>query len=390
MRTNQHTSSSRLTSLPRWVIWINMLGVFWKIIRIAFRQLRSPRKILLAFRHALHRNRLVEGNPTWRKGFVVEDKIYWRLNLPAYPSKALTHVLNNEVNSYGTQTPQGLIALIFAITKKCPLACEHCFEWDQLNQTATLTLEEKIEIIKRFQEYGVGQVFLSGGEPMVEWREMVSLLKSVDVESTDFWIITSGFQLTLEKAQKLKEAGLTGVLVSLDRHDPAAHNRFRGNAKAYDWAIEGVKNAQTAGLVTALSLCATQAFTTLENVTRYMDLAKDLGVLFVQLLEPKAKGRYLAQDVALTASQLQILESAYLSYNTHRAFRDYPIISYVDLMARKMGCQGMGKMYLYVDTDGLVQACPFCGGGKISVMGVGVSAVIGQIQGKGCRANLSY
>lgn len=384
MMTNQQPSSSRLTSLPGWVIWVNMLGVFWKIMRIAFRQLRSPRKILLAFRYALQRNHLVKGKPTWRKGFVVEDKIYWRFNLPAYPSKALDQVIINEVNSFVTRSPQGLIALIFAVTKKCPLACEHCFEWDQLNQMATLSLEEKIEIIRRFQQYGVGQVFLSGGEPLVEWREIVRILEAVDANHTDFWLITSGFQLTTEKAQTLKEAGLRGVLVSLDHFDPQAHNTFRGNTQAYDWAIEGVKNAQAAGLVTALSLCVTQDFTTQENISRYMDLAKALGVLFVQFLEPKAKGRYLTQDVSLSTSQIQILETAYLTYNTQKPFRDYPIISHVDFTTRQMGCQGQGKMYLYVDTDGYVQPCPFCNAYKIPVKNMPISSLIERLQAGGC------
>ena len=87
------------------------------------------------------------------------------------------------------------------------------------------------------------------------------------------------------------------------------HNHFRGDRHAYQNAIEAIDNAHEAGLVTAVALCAVKYFVTMENLSRYMDLAHHLGVSFVQFIEPRAKGRYAHQDVELGEEKLSIREA---------------------------------------------------------------------------------
>jgi MoaA/NifB/PqqE/SkfB family radical SAM enzyme len=43
-----------------------------------------------------------------------------------------------------------------------------------------------------------------------------------------FIVLSSGFNFTRENARSLKQAGLTGVVISLDHFDPEKHNAFRG------------------------------------------------------------------------------------------------------------------------------------------------------------------
>lgn len=91
-----------------------------------------------------------------------------------------------------------------------------------------------------------------------------------------------------------------------------------------------------------------------------MDLAKQFGVAFVQLLEPKASGRYAGKDVALSKDQVALLERLVVEYNSNPTFATYPIIDYADFLSRRIGCNAAGNRYLYINSNGAVQICPFC------------------------------
>lgn len=311
-------------------------------------------------------------------------KYYWRLNGPGFPSLANRILIENEINKvFPFKENKGLRVLYFAITKKCPLNCEHCFEWENLDKKEKLSLEDLKNIIWKFQDYGTTQVMLSGGEPMVRFKDLVALLKSTK-KGTHFWMITSGLGLSLKKARILKQAGLTGVVVSLDDYREKEHNRFRGYKNAYQNAIHAVINAKKAKLVAALSLCATNQFTNEENLAAYMDLAKDLGVTFVQILEPHATGRYFLQDVRLSDDKIALLEKTYQDYNSTKAFKDHPIINYVQYIHRRTGCLGGGNQYLYVNTNGEVQVCPFCNNGTLNALDLEVKEIMEHMSKKHC------
>ncbi|MCJ7758160.1 MAG: hypothetical protein MUP24_08420, partial [Gillisia sp.] len=138
------------------------------------------------------------------------------------------------------------------------------------------------------------------------------------------------------------------------------HNTFRHFKDAYYWVEEAVKNANNNELVTVLSLCATREFISEGNLISYMELAKKLKVAFVQILEPKAVGHYANRDVCLNQEQIEILENFFLKMNFNGNYNAFPIITYHGYYQRRQGCFSAGKKGIYIDTDGDMNACPFC------------------------------
>ena len=57
---------------------------------------------------------------------------------------------------------------------------------------------------------------------------------------------------------------------------------------------------------------------------------------------------------------MELLESFYIKMNFSNEFLDYPIISYHGYYQRRQGCYAGGNRSMYVDTDGNLNACPFC------------------------------
>jgi MoaA/NifB/PqqE/SkfB family radical SAM enzyme len=296
-----------------------------------------------------------------KKIALVDGKYYWDLYIPGYKSEAITNFFSGEtIRTLGTgEKTNRFTNILIAITKWCPLKCEHCFEWDALNGRETLSVSDLKTIVAKFQEKGTGIIQLTGGEPMMKVDYLLEILQS-SKPGSEFWVFTSGYNLTPENAQKLKSAGLTGVVVSMDHFNPGVHNLFRGSNKSFDWVQSGVKNAIEAGLVTALSICVSKTFVTESNLMAYADLAKRMGVSFIQILEPRAVGHYEGKDVLLDAGHEKILEEFYLKMNYGKKYRKYPIVCYHGYYQRKTGCFGSGNRSLYVDTDGDLHACPFC------------------------------
>ncbi len=276
------------------------------------------------------------------------------------------------------------IRMVFiAITKKCPLKCEHCYEWDALNKRETLSLNDLKAIVKKFQDSGVPQFQLGGGEPLVRIDDLVELIKTAK-KTADFWVGTSGFNLTLANALRLKSAGLTGVSISLDHHDPECHNAFRGYADSFQWVTKAVENAHKAKLVVTLSVCTIRSFCTEENLMKYAILAKKLGASFIQLIEPRAVGHYAGKDVILYPEHEKVLEDFYLKLNNDPQFLDFPIIDYVGYKQRRTGCAGSGFRYLYVDTDGFMNSCPFCRSSTTHVLDGPIEESINRMKNIGC------
>ncbi len=336
------------------------LRVLWQVFQVSLQQTGNPLTAIQMIWRIREKYQTIFGEPLMTKIAKVDGRFFWRLGAAGFPSPASVRMHQNEVSRFMPGTsPYGLRTLLFAITKKCALNCEHCFEWEHLNQQEVLSTADLIEIVRKYQAYGTTQIMLSGGEPMLRVNDIYKVLEAA-LGGTDFWIITSGVGLTAERAKRLKQLGLTGVMVSLDHFDASRHNAFRGFENAYDSAVQAVVNANQAGLVTTLSLCATKTFTTAENLARYMELAKTLGVSFVQILEPRASGRYQDQDVELGEKELLLLEKMYADYNTSSAFQDFPIVNYLGYHQRKVGCFGAGNRFFYIDTDGDAQICPFC------------------------------
>jgi len=191
--------------------------------------------------------------------------------------------------------------------------------------------------------------------------------------------------LTIEKARRLKQARLTGVSVSIDHYQKEEHNRFRRNEKSYDQALLAVANAQQAGMLTALSICVTRNTCSEDSLQKYLEFAHSLQVPIVQLIEPRATGNYAGKDVVLSVEQQKVLDDFYVSRNSLKEFAHLPLVQHTGYQQRRKGCAGSGNRYIYIDTDGNVNACPFCENKKSHFLSGNPKEDILALRNEGCN-----
>ena len=308
------------------------------IVGIAVKSYKNPWNWIAVPLALIEKRRRNIGQHRLYKFANVAGRYYWGLYTPGWKSTSFKNFIASEMNRIVpiTQKTNRFVNTYVAITKKCSLQCEHCYEWENLNKKEVLSAEQLNKIIATLQEQGVSIIHLTGGEPLLKMELITMILNNAD-KSTDFWVLTSGLKLTDENAKKLKASGLNGIMISLDHYIPEKHNEFRGFKDAYYWVENGVQNAINNNLVTALSICVTKDFVNYENLMNYAELAKKMGVSFIQILEPRAVGHYKDSDVDLTEEQMKLLDDFYIEMNYNPKNKDFPLISYHGYHQRRLG-----------------------------------------------------
>ena len=366
---------------------ISELNIWFSLFQLVFNHFRNPLKCLSILRKLVDIRKQVLGEFQLQKFVKANGKYYWDLYTPGFKTKAFTKFMEGEIDRFeplNIDTNQ-FTHVFMAITKKCGMRCEHCFEWDALNGKEKLTETDLHLMVSKLNKIGVGQVQFSGGEPLLRVDDLINVLSRTN-NNIEYWVNTSGHGLTMENAKKLHDAGLTGVLISLDHFDDQKHNLFRGHKNAFHWAMQAVNNALENKLIPAFSICVTKPFITRENLIQYATLAKELGVYFIQILEPKAVGHYKDKAVELQAEHIKILESFYLDLNYDKKFVDFPLITYHGYHQRRTGCFASGNRSFYIDTDGDIHSCPFCHSKTGSFLNSDHSKSIEQLKLKSCQS----
>src|SRR5260221_8209284 len=149
--------------------------------------------------------------------------------------------------------PYGRVAddLRTSITARCTFRCispmpAEGLKW--LARDALLRYEEITRLARIFvQRYGVRTIRITGGEPLVRIKveELVGMINAID-PTLDITMTTNGVLLR-DKAQKLADAGLKRINISLDTlHADRFHEIAR--ADMFARTMDGIEASREAGL----------------------------------------------------------------------------------------------------------------------------------------------
>ncbi|MGC5324204.1 GTP 3',8-cyclase MoaA [Brevibacillus sp. SYSU BS000544] len=117
--------------------------------------------------------------------------------------------------------------LRISITDRCNLRCMYCMPpkgTSFLPDQSLLTNEEIVKVVRVMAKMGISRVRLTGGEPLLR-PDVESLVASLaSIPTIRDISMTSNGLLLAKKAQKLKEAGLKRVNISLDSLKPERYS----------------------------------------------------------------------------------------------------------------------------------------------------------------------
>ena len=233
------------------------------------------------------------------------------------------------------------------VTRRCNLACGYCNEYDGFSPPVpTETLLASIDHLARL---GTASITLTGGEPLLH-PDLDRLVRAARGHGMIVTMITNGFRLTKGWIERLNDAGLQGMQISIDNLQPdeismkslssverklallAEHARFKVNVNS----VLGVSGERTEDVVTVARTAA-----------RY-GLQHSVGVLHdhtgtLKKLSPKQRQAY--DEVT------RISPSIVHSLN-YRLFQR----NLMEGRPNDWKCRA-GARYLYVAEDGKVHWC---------------------------------
>lgn len=360
-----------------------MLQIAWLILK----KVKSPVKVIKTIRRILTVRKGMLGNRKLTKLIKAGRKYYWDMHSPGWPSKAFRNFYSDEIdrNIGGKENYQPAKLVVFSITNKCPLRCEHCFEAKSLGKKDHLSLSQIKEVLTRLKRNGLTKVGISGGEPMTRLDDIVDFVGEFSKE-VDFWVLTSGYNVNYENALRLKKSGVKGLSISADHFIMEEHNLFRKSPHAFEWMQEAVENAKSVGLLVCLTICATNKFVSRANMLKYSQMAMSLGASFIQIVEPRSVGAYENKNVELTQDKIEILEDFFVDVNYDRDYREFPLIAYNAYHQRRLGCMGNANRYFFIDSEANIHPCHFCRDNIGNLLADNYEKLIQKLKAfKGCK-----
>ncbi len=305
------------------------------------RFLRRALRLLLAFRH----NKVVR----------VFNGYKLHLYLPAYPSRAFFYAIESKL----LRTPPGPTTIVFSMTKACTYKCQHCYQRKDGGPDLDETL--LIETARSIQDAGVAMFDIEGGEPLLRFSRLMSLVQAID-ERSEIWINTTGAELKPDILDQLKQAGLFGLMVSIHSPDAEKHDAFTGVPGSFEVACETLKLCRRIDLVAAFNSVLSEKEVRHGGIRNLMELACDLDCDYVQLIHPKPAGTWMGREEGMQRDRelIRDIQQEHVRYNSRRMHK-YPSLAAQVFEESKpvLGCTAGAVDRFYVNAYGEVQPCEF-------------------------------
>ncbi|HOT95024.1 MAG TPA: GTP 3',8-cyclase MoaA [Methanoregulaceae archaeon] len=168
-----------------------------------------------------------------------------------------------------------------SLTQACNLNCIYCHAEGEQHPEEELPREQIAEILRVARTFGIRSVKFTGGEPLLR-RDLEEIVSSVPpgMESS----MTTNATLLADRADALKQAGLSRVNVSIDSLDPARYRRITGHPMLGE-ALAGVEASLEAGLTPVKINMVVLSGINEDEVDALIDYVRQDANLVLQLIE---------------------------------------------------------------------------------------------------------
>jgi len=164
---------------------------------------------------------------------------------------ALRYVPGAGKSLLGTGPGRGPV-VVWNATRRCNLACRHCYAEANTPGGRELTTAEGFSLLDDLAAFRVPVLLLSGGEPLLR-SDFFDLVDHAAGRGLRVTVSTNGTLIDRTTAVRLKKAGVGYVGISLDGL-AAQNDFFRGRQGAFHDALAGIRHCREAGQKVGLRL----------------------------------------------------------------------------------------------------------------------------------------
>ena len=175
-----------------------------------------------------------------------------------------------------------------SVTERCNFRCQYCmpekpFSW--VPKENLLSFEDMFEFMKVSIDEGINKIRITGGEPLLR-EDLDKFIKMIyDYEPTIDLAMTTNAYLLKGAAQKLKDAGLKRINVSIDTLIPEVAEKI-AQKDVLQNVLDGVNEALKVGLKVKVNMVPMKGMNEGEilDVLEYCK-ARGMTVRFIEYME---------------------------------------------------------------------------------------------------------
>ncbi len=260
--------------------------------------------------------------------------------------------------------------LQFAITNLCNAKCDFCgFAVDQLDprRRRSVTLQEARDVIDICLRNRIGYLLFVGGEPLVH-KDLRAMTRYAAERGIHPMICTNGSLWTEQNMRDLSSDGLSSVIMSIDAHDVARHEKNRGLPDVCRKIKRANEVFQALGVQTTASVTASRLIDDYDKLPAFL---QELGFKSCTFSYPLS---------SLASSYLSFSDSTLVSYKTDELIQvfervkqmkkrsGFPVVNPAESLTEmqrhlrrqpeKFGCLA-GHKYFYLDWHLNLYRCHF-------------------------------
>ena len=274
---------------------------------------------------------------------------------PVVKPRKSTFKLIGEVLDHG-----GPGYLQFAITNLCNAKCDFCnFAVDRFDpkQRQSVTLKEARDVIDIAVKNNIGYLLFVGGEPLVH-KDLRAMVRYCAESGIHPMICTNGSLWTDQNMRDFASDGLSSVIMSIDSHEVAKHEKNRGLPDV----CRKIKHANEVfaelGVQTTASVTASKL---IDDYAKLPDFLKTLGFkscTFSYPLTSLASSYLSFSDSSLVSYTNEELIGVFDKIKQMKAHSDFPVVNPSESLAEmqrhlrkepeKFGCLA-GHKYFFLD-----------------------------------------
>jgi len=242
------------------------------------------------------------------------------------------------------------------LNNACNLRCKHCFtnspKGDHVKDV--LPPEKIADIADQADKLGIFEWDLQGGELLLRPEMLFETLKAIRTERFYMYLTTNGYYLDQAMAEKLAEAGINRVSVSIDSIEAKEHDEFRGKEGSWAKAIEALKHVKAVGMSPYLNITVGHYNAQSEEIDALFKYSKDQGyTTLVNVATPAGMWQKMSEIMVDEADKAHLIQLRKKYKNVLRNIwnpfgKDDEAI---------LGCNTVNR--LYVTPLGDVLTCPY-------------------------------
>lgn len=160
------------------------------------------------------------------------------------------------------------------LTNRCNLSCVHCYQQDDVQDSALPEAEFLFSVAERVLEAGVFELTLTGGEILLV-KQVYELIDFFNEAGIAPHVTSNGTLINDWHADQLAQRNLT-FQVSIDSADPSVHDGVRGRKGALQRAVKGI--ARLVERRVPVSVAYTCMPQNIDDAAGVVSLAEQLGV----------------------------------------------------------------------------------------------------------------